>query len=148
MTLVKYRPAHDLFRMRTDMDKFFNQFFSRAADQDDYPEVDWNPRVDIMEKETEYLVRAELPGLSKEEVKITLQDKVLTLKGEKKSEVKEENKSYHLCERSSGRFMRSFRIPTPVDSTKISASFKDGVLNVSLPKTEEAKPKEIEISMN
>jgi len=50
MTLVKYRPAHDLFRMRTDMDKFFNQFFSRAADQDDYPEVDWNPRVDIMEK--------------------------------------------------------------------------------------------------
>ena len=148
MTLVKYRPAHDLYRMRNDMDKFFNQFFSRTLNQDDYPQIDWNPRVDIMEKENEYLVRAELPGLTKDDVKITLQDNVLTVKGEKNEEVKEENKNFHLCERNYGKFMRSFRIPTPVEKNKIDASFKDGILNIRLPKSEEAKPQEIEISMN
>ena len=147
MTLVKFHPAHDLMRMR-QMDRLFNNFFSRSFSDDDYPEIDWSPSVDIMEKESEYFLRAELPGLNKDDVKITLQDNVLTLKGEKKEEVKEENKNYHLCERKHGKFLRSFRIPTPVETKKIDASYNDGILTISLPKTEEAKPKEIEISMN
>ena len=148
MTLVRCNPARDLWRMRDDMDKVFSQFFSRPYDGDEFPEVDWSPRVDISEKDAEYLVRADLPGLSKEEVKITLHDNVLTIRGEKKEEVKEESKNYHLCERRYGKFMRSFRLPTQVDNLKIDANFKDGVLTIALPKSEAAKPKEIEIKMN
>lgn len=148
MNLIRFNPARDLWRIRDDMDKVFNQFFSRPYEGDDFPEIEWAPRVDIMEKDNEYMLRAELPGLVKDDVKITMQDNVLTIKGEKKEEIKEENKNYHLCERRYGKFMRSFRLPTPVEAKKIDANFKDGVLTISLPKSEEAKPKEIEIKMN
>jgi HSP20 family protein len=104
--------------------------------------------VDISENDNSFILHAELPGLKKEEIKVTLQDNVLTVKGKQRTETKEENKNYHLCERRYGKFLRSFRLPSPVDNKKIEASFKDGLLTLTLPKAEEAKPKEIEIKMS
>jgi HSP20 family protein len=104
--------------------------------------------VDITENENSYVVKAELAGLSKDDVKITMKEDVLTIRGEKKSETKSENENVHLLERRYGRFVRAFRLPSSVNSKKIDATFKDGILTLSLPKAEEAKPKEIEIKMN
>ena len=147
MTLVRFNPTRDLWRIRDDMDKVFNQFFSRPYEGTDFPEVDWSPRVDIMEKDNEFLLRAELPGLKKDDVKITMHDNILTIKGEKSGEVKEENNNFHLCERHYGRFARSFRLPNPIEAKKIDATMKEGILTIALAKSEEAKPKEIEIKM-
>ena len=147
MTLVRFNPARDLWRIRDDMDKVFNQFFCRPYEGTDFQEVDWSPRVDILEKENEFLLRSELPGMKKDDIKITMLDNILTIKGEKSGEVKEENKNFHLCERHYGKFTRSFRLPNPIEAKKIEASMKEGILTITLPKSEEAKPKEIEIKM-
>ncbi len=148
MNLVRFNPARDLWRMRDDMDRLFNLFMSRPMEGEDVAEADWSPRVDISENGNGYIVKAELPGMSKDDIKITLQDDVLTIRGKKKDERESKDKSVHMCERRYGNFVRSFRLPTAVDNNKIDAGFKDGVLNLTLPKAEEAKPKEIEIKMN
>jgi len=119
----------------------------RDFGEEEMPEVEWSPRVDISETENDYILQADLAGLTKDDIKITLDNDVLTLKGEKKAETREEGKIYHLNERAYGKFVRSFRMNTPIVKDKIDASFKDGVLTLTLPKVEEAKPKEIEIKM-
>jgi HSP20 family protein len=105
------------------------------------------PALDVYEDKDNIIVKADLPGLTKDDIEISLQDNVLTLRGEKKrdSEVKEEN--YYRLERSYGTFNRSFELPTSVDASKIEATFKNGVLQITLPKTEEAKPKKIKINV-
>jgi HSP20 family protein len=107
----------------------------------------WTPAVDITEKDDEYLVKVELPGVEKNDVQITLESNILTVKGEKKQEKEEKGENYHRMERSYGSFQRSFTLPTTVKSDKIDASFKDGVLSIRLPKSEEAKPKLIEVKV-
>jgi HSP20 family protein len=107
----------------------------------------WTPAVDIAEQENEYLVKMELPGVNKEDVKISLESNILTIRGEKKQEKEEKNKSLHRVERSYGSFQRSFTLPTSVKNDKIDAFFEDGVLSVTLPKMEEAKPKQIEVKV-
>jgi HSP20 family protein len=89
-----------------------------------------------------------MPGMSKDDVKVSVQDNVLTLKGEKKQEKEEKDKNYHRVERSYGSFCRSFQLPTSVKADKVKANYKDGVLSITLPKTEEVKPKEIPISID
>ena len=101
--------------------------------------------VDVREDEDHYYFTAELPGLSKDDIEITLQDGVLTINGEKKDERKEEKNGYHLRERRYGKFSRSFRLPTEVDPNKVGAHLKDGVLSVTLDKAEAIKPKTIEV---
>jgi HSP20 family protein len=108
----------------------------------------WIPAVDVEESADEYLIRAEMPGLKKEDVKISLQENVLTISGEKKSEAKSDNKRYHRLERTYGSFQRSFSLPEPIKADKIGASFKDGVLEVKIPKSEETKPREIDIKVD
>ncbi len=105
----------------------------------------WMPAVDIRETDDSYEFTAELPGLAKEDVSITLEDKILTLSGERKFEEAEERNSYHRVERAYGKFSRSFTLPGAVDQAKVKASFKDGLLTVSVPKAEEIKPRRIEI---
>ncbi len=109
----------------------------------------WIPAVDVEETENEYLFKAEMPGMKKEDVKISLLDNVLTLTGEKRTEEKktDKEKKYHRVERSYGAFQRSFALSSPIRAEKISASFKDGILEISVPKSEEAKPKEIDIDV-
>ena len=148
MNLIRYNPARDLWHVRDEMDKIFNQFAARPFDSEETPEVDWSPRVDITENENSFAVKAELAGMTKDDVKITMKEDLLTIRGEKKSEKKSEKENVHLLERRYGRFVRVFRLPSSVNSKKIDAIFKDGILTLNLPKAEDAKPKEIEIKMN
>jgi HSP20 family protein len=110
--------------------------------------TEWSPLVDITEDEKEYLVKAELPEMKKEEIKINVQDDVLSISGERRYEKEEKGKKYHRVERAYGSFMRSFTLPEDADGSKVSAEYKDGVLNVRLPKSEKAKPKAIEVKVS
>lgn len=109
---------------------------------------DFSPRVDIAEDEKNVYLHAELPGIERENVKISVsEDRVLTLKGEKNRESKVEGKNYVRTERNYGNFTRSFALPDTIDVEKVEAKFENGVLNLTLPKTEPAKPKEVSISI-
>ncbi len=107
----------------------------------------WAPSVDIVEDEKEWLVKADLPEVKKEDVKVTVEDGVLTVAGERRFEKEEKDKKYHRIERSYGNFLRSFALPDAADAGKVTAEFKDGVLRVHLPKTEKAKPQAVEVKV-
>jgi HSP20 family protein len=137
-------PFEDLFRFDKMLDTFF-----RGGIQDDgtlFPSV-WTPAVDIAEHENDYVVKVELPGVSKDDVKITMQENILTIHGEKRQEKETKDSNFHRVERSYGSFQRSFTLPTTVKSEKIEASYNDGILAVTLPKAEESKPKQIEVKV-
>jgi HSP20 family protein len=115
--------------------------WNESLDQDS-----WIPAVDVRETDEEFVFTADLPGLAKDDVQITLEDKVLTISGERKFEGKEENQNYHRIERSYGTFSRSFTLPHEVNQDKVKANFDNGLLTVSVAKAEEIKPRKIEIS--
>ena len=108
---------------------------------------DWAPRVDIAETDKKFVIKAEIPEVQKEDVKVTVDSGVLTIRGERKQEKEEKEKKFHRIERYYGSFVRSFTLPDNVDETKIEATFKDGMLNLQIPKIEEAKPKAIEVKV-
>ena len=109
--------------------------------------AEWSPLVDISEDEKEYVVKAEIPEMKKEDIKINVHDDVMSISGERKYEKEEKGKKYHRVERAYGSFMRSFTLPEDADGSKVSAEYKDGVLKVHLPKSEKAKPKAIEVKI-
>ena len=109
--------------------------------------ADWAPAVDIQETGKEYVVKADLPEVKKEDVKVHLEDGVLTIEGERKQEKEESGKKFHRIERAYGQFMRRFGLPAEVDAAKVQAEFKDGVLNVRLPKTPNGKAKSVDIKV-
>src|SRR5204863_8184800 len=119
----------------------------RANRRDELTLADWAPLADITEDDEEYLIKAELPDMKKEEVKVTVENGVLTISGERKFEKEEKKKKYHRVERSYGTFMRSFTLPDDADFSKVNAEFKNGLLTVRVPKSEHAKPKEIEVKV-
>lgn len=145
-TLTRWTPS-DLLRERFDslFNHAFNDFLSPLTGTEDVANRRWLPAVDIRESEDALILSAELPGLSKEDVHIAVENNVLTLSGERRFEDEQKDESYHRIERSYGAFSRSFTLPANVKTDKVEASFKDGVLSVTLPKTEEAKPRKIEI---
>ena len=155
MTLIRWNPAHDLVPFQSDMlgmqrelNRIFDNFFrGDVAEPADMLRSTWAPSVDIRERDNDYLVNVELPGVSKDDVKITLQDNILTVRGEKNQEKESKESKYHRVERVYGSFQRSFALPAAVKAEKIDASYKDGILTVSLPKAEEAKPKQIEVKV-
>ena len=147
MALVRWRPFEDLMNMSNFDDFFGNILGGKFPLQRSRDDSEWIPRVDISENDEGILVRADAPGMSKDDVKITLNENVLTIVGEKKAERDEKKENYHRIERVFGKFQRSFYIPTNVDAEKISAAYNNGVLEVVLPKKEEAKPKEIPIKV-
>jgi HSP20 family protein len=110
--------------------------------------AEWAPLVDITEDPKEYLIKAELPEVKKDEIKIGVQNDVLVISGERKYEKEEKDKKYHRIERAYGSFSRSFTIPEDADPDKVSAEFKEGVLQVHIPKSERAKPKSIEVKVS
>jgi HSP20 family protein len=124
---------------------FDDPFFSlgRLSDEDSLGM--WNPAVDLYEKDDQFIIKAELPGVNKDDIKVDLKDRVLTLSGERtyENEVKEEN--YYRRERSYGKFQRAFTLPADVDSEKIKAEFKDGVLQIEVPKPEDRKAKQVTV---
>jgi HSP20 family protein len=119
----------------------------RAGSQEVIATGDWTPRVNIAETDKAFEIKAEIPEVNKEDVKVTVHNGVLTVQGERKLEKEEKGKKFHRIERFYGSFTRSFTLPDNVDETKISASFKDGVLNLQIKKTEEEKPKSIEVKV-
>jgi len=154
MSLVRWNPTRelatwpsDLFGIQREMNKMFDNFFRGDTWNEDSSLMAWTPAVDIAEHDDEYLVKVELPGVNKDDVKLTLENNILTIRGEKKQEKETKKENYHRVERSYGTFQRSFTLPAAVKAEKIDASYKDGILIVSLPKAEEAKPKQIEVKV-
>jgi HSP20 family protein len=143
MTLMRWDPFRNLMGMKRDLDRFFGDY------DDESPTTAslWRPAVDIFETKDNLVMRAELPGMSRDDVKISVENNVLTLRGERKfsDEIKREN--YHRVERAYGSFCRSFTLPAEVDRTGIEARFENGVLEVTMPRREEAKPKQIDIKV-
>jgi len=128
------------------MNRMFDRFF-RGSEEEEYALSSWVPSTDIAEHDDAYVVKVELPGVAKDDVRITLDSNILTIRGEKKQESATKRENFHRVERSYGAFQRSFTLPTTVKSDRIDATYKDGILTVSLPKAEEAKPKQIEVKV-
>jgi HSP20 family protein len=148
MTLVKFNPNTDLFRLQRSMNRAFDKFFGDSEWENGSTQCDWMPAVDISETENEIVIKADVPGMNKEDIKVVVHDNTLTLKGERKYETKEEKTNYYRMERTCGSFYRSFSLPSMVDAGKIKANYVNGVLEIALPKVEEAKPKEIAINVS
>lgn len=130
------------------MNRFFGESFGFFPEgEESFSLTTWAPACDVYENDNELIVKAELPEVKKDDVKVSVDNNVLTIRGERKFEEETKRENYHRLERSYGEFMRSFTLPNYVDAAKISAEFKDGMLNVSMPKRAEAKPKQVEIKV-
>jgi HSP20 family protein len=133
--------------LRQDMDQVFGSFFGRTPSQMAATEAIWSPLVDIHETKSGYQLQVELPGVKQEDIQVSIEGETLTLKGERKHEVEVKEDEYHRVERSYGRFERSVVLPSVVDPGQVKATYRDGVLEIQLPKKEEAKPKEIKVEV-
>lgn len=146
-TLMRWDP----FRELEDMSDRLNRMFARPAVRTNGKETltvaDWSPTVDIRETDGEYLIKAELPEVKKDDVKVTLEDGILTIQGERRREKDEKTTKYHRVERSYGSFVRSFSLPDQVDENGVKAEYRDGMLNLRIPKSEKAKPRAIEVKV-
>jgi len=127
------------------MTSLFDEF---SLGDEDTSVHNWSPRVEITELDDHFEVSAELPGLKRDDIKVEMQNNILTVSGEKHSERKKDDRNIHVCERIYGSFNRSFQIPNHVKADSIKAEFKNGVLTLNLPKEEEAKPKQIEVKVH
>ena len=142
MRLTRWEP----FREMDELLKGFTPFLGRMPMTRPAEGLEeFMPLADIVERDKEYLIKVDLPEVRKEDVKVLFDDGVLTIKGERKFEKDEKGDNYHRLERTFGTFARSFTLPANVKTDKVEASFKDGVLTVTLPKAEEAKPRQVEI---
>ena len=146
--LAKWNPFRELEDIQNRLSSVFGRTPLRGLGEEAMTVSEWTPLVDIAEDEREYLIKAELPEVKKEDVKVTVENGVLTITGERKFEKEEKNKKYHRVERAYGSFMRSFTLPEGAAGDKINAEFKDGVLKVHLPKSAEAKPKSIDVKVD
>lgn len=135
MTLIKFEPLKEFESFQNQIKKYFDDFPSLGVNF----ENSFSPRIDISEKNDKILVEAEIPGVKKEDLKITLQDNILTIKGEKKKEEESKDNNYYRCERSYGSFSRSFTLPAEVNTEKVDAKFNDGMLKIELKKAEPKK---------
>lgn len=144
MALVKWEPLREMEDM---FDRYTSKLGWPRLSHEGFPTSDWSPKVDIVETDKEYTIKAELPEVNKEDIKVNIEDGELCLSGERKQEKEEKGKKFHRIERYYGSFMRSFTLPGNIDAGNIKANFKDGMLNLSLPKTAEAKPKTSEVKI-
>lgn len=148
MAITRWDPFRELEDMSGRLNRLFGRSeLSRFPSTELLANSDWSPAVDIAETPEDYLIKAELPDVKKEEVKVTMEEGVLRISGERKHEKEEKGKKYHRVERSYGSFMRSFQMPNAVDAAKVTAEFKDGVLNVRLPKTERTTPPTVDVKI-
>ena len=145
MMLTRWSPRSSNLAPWHDVDRWLNEVFAGGRAEGAAGQSCVCPLADVMETEDGYGVELELPGLKAKEVNVELSDNVLTVSGEKKADKRENTKGYARTERTYGSFSRSFRLPTSVDEKQISANFEDGVLKISIPKSEEVRPKQIEV---
>lgn len=146
MTLTRYNPFRDMedfSRNWSLLPDVFSRFFDEPV-----AVRPWSPSVDIEEKDNEIVLKADIPGVNQKDLEVRLENGTLTLKGERKFEKEDKQKGYHRIERGYGSFVRSFALPTAVDADKVQAHYHDGVLTVTLPKTEASKARKVKISTN
>lgn len=149
MNLVKWDPFKELDDVSTRLNRLFGRStLPIEADREMLSVADWMPSVDISETDNAYLVKAEIPGVNKDDVKVTIEDGMLTIQGERKQEQEDKGKKYHRIERSYGCFMRSFRVPDDADDSAAKAEFKDGMLNITLNKTQKSRSNAINVSIS
>jgi HSP20 family protein len=148
--LTRWDPFKEMEELQGRLAKLFSMGPARFGNggKELMTVTEWAPAVDISEDEKEYLVKAELPEVKKEDVKVAVENGVLSITGERKLEKEEKDKKYHRIERSYGQFLRSFALPDGTDGSKVNAEFKDGVLRVHLPKSERAKVKPVEVKVS
>ena len=146
MALARWTPMGNLQSFQDEMNRMFNQFFRGGAGEEaGWGVRTWAPPVDIYETDDALVLKAELPGVSKDDVSIEIHQNTLILRGQRKHEAEVKEDRYHRVERAYGTFQRSFVLPTLVDQEHVQASYTDGVLELRLPKSEAAKPKRIAI---
>ena len=149
MAIVRFDPFRDLAGMQDRINRIFGEAYLRNNDDDVTNRGDWRPVVDIYENDKhEIVLRAELPGLKREDIDIRVENNTLTLRGERKRDAEVKQESYHRVERIYGAFSRSFSLPTTVNTEKVSATFTDGVLTITLPFREEARPRQIQVQVH
>lgn len=155
MTLIRWRPGsqfepfRDLLGMRDEINRLFDiSLGGSPSARAGLLDGEWAPAVDVYENDDTVVVKTELPGLSEKDVELTILGDTLTIKGEKKKEEEKKEKHYHRLERSYGSFQRSIMLPSQVAHDKAKASFKNGVLEIEVPKKEEAKPKQIKVEVS
>jgi HSP20 family protein len=146
MELIRWEPFAGFGNFRSLFDDLFEDNRGRALTQPG--RSTWYPAVDVLESKDSYLIRAELPGMKKEDIKIEIKEGTLVLSGERKSEQPAEGVEYRHVERVSAKFWRSFSLPDTVKHDAIEAAYKDGVLEIRVPKAEEAKPRQIEVTVH
>ncbi len=150
MALVRWEPARELQTIQQEMNRLFNTFFDAPASTSGGGNGGnvtrrWIPAMDLVETEDHFVLRADLPGMSEDDVKIEFEDGTLTVSGERRDEHKEEAEGYYRFERAFGGFSRSLTLPDGIDPAKVAASFEDGVLEVRIPKPEERQPHRVQI---
>ena len=147
--LTRWDPFKEMEETQNRLARILGLSPTRAGtcDKEAMTIAQWAPSVDISEDDKEWLVKTDLPEVKKEDVKVTVENGVLTITGERKFEKEEKDKKYHRIERAYGNFLRSFALPDAADGSKVAAEFKDGVLKVHLPKSEKAKPKAVEVKV-
>lgn len=144
MALVKWEPFRELEEIQSRLNRFFG---SSPGGDEAMTFADWSPAMDVQETDQEYAIKADLPDVKKDDVKVTLENGILAIEGERRFEKEDKNKKYHRVERAYGKFVRRFALPTEVDGTTVKADFKDGVLSVRLPKTAKPTAKTIEVKV-
>jgi HSP20 family protein len=149
-TLARWDPFKEMEDVRNRLNSIFGRVASRVENgkEESITIPEWSPVVDITEDEKEYVVKAELPEIRKEDVKVTVENGTLSISGERKFEKEEKDRKYHRIERSYGSFVRSFILPEGADASKVAAEARDGVLTIHLPKSEKARPKAIEVKVS
>ncbi len=145
MNIIKYDPFRDLRSLQDEMNRLFSSSVPRLSNQEEMS-TGWSPSVDIYESENQIVLEAELPGMKRDDFELSIENSVITLRGERHFEKKDEGDNYHRVERAYGSFTRSFNLPRTVSTDDIKAEFNNGVLTVKLPKKEEAKARKIEIT--
>src|SRR5580765_2481140 len=145
MSIVRYDPFRDLRTLQEEVNRLFTGNIGRNFDEEGIARGAWNPSVDIYENKDHIVLEAELPGMKREDFELSVENNVITLRGERQFEKKEDSDNYHRVERSYGSFTRSFTLPQTVSAEGATAEYRNGVLRVTLPKREEAKSRRIEV---
>ena len=147
-TLTKWSPLRELETLQDRLSTLFARVMPPTSGESSFGFADWTPAVDVSEDEKEYLIKAELPEVKREDVKVTVENGMLRITGERKFEKEEKDKKYHRIERAYGSFERTFALPEDAKADAVAAEFKEGVLKVHLPKSEQAKPKPLDVKVS
>jgi HSP20 family protein len=148
MTIVRWEPLRELTSLQTEMNRLFNSVFDApSASGSAGGARRWVPAMDLVETPDDFVLRADLPGMTRDDVKLEIEENVLTVSGERQAEHAENEQGFYRLERAFGTFSRSLTLPKGVDGEAVSASFRDGVLEVHIPKPAQAKPRRVEIAV-